>query len=985
MAANKFATMLHRNTHRIVAILVYAVLEWFLISMLLLNSLFGYLISKFADFFGLKPPCPLCCRIGRVLEHGKKADYSFVDEVCETHAAEISKLSYCINHHKLAESQGMCNNCFASGPVPDTSNGTTRTAFVSIMTEDTCQNGDDILRCSCCKENLTGKWHPSCLLWKPSWSASDVIQKGGLLIDEMVDENAGTKCEQLKKPDGLQNQRESLREIEDHNDEAEGVSEEHQVLSDVDSFSFREASEEDYSKSLSSILWNEKEDTNEDIKDATSEVVEKYSYSVSNRSPTSKGKSTISCHNEDDLLNAIDLQHKDYDACDWHRVIPLDLIDYSTNENTKFHALVEEHLRKCDHHHEAAFTSNLVFETEIGLLGESFIVDENIKKSAYAEMKELGIYMVDVESASILPSEEGKLEHEDASVAPAAQKLEADNDKIEADGMEESNKPTVIHFWPGAVLKDEMCCIEIATDLTVRSTKVPTSDQSHPQELLTSLKLSKENFSLVKGQNVEVTDISSEFGPQDGHGTLPPGTADAVKSYVQDTVLTDEIQANPINFQPTEPEVDEEKFPETPTSVESLHYLHKKLLLSEKRESSMEESLDGSVLSEMEVGDAAISIERLKTALKAERKALSALYAELEEERSASAVATNQTMAMITRLQEEKAAMQMEALQYQRMMEEQSEYDQEALQLLNELMIKREREKEELEKELVMYRQKVSDYEAKERMRAMRNNSPENWSSKSSSDFGNNAEDGDNLYIDLNRELRDNDAGNLCGHQGLNSPNNTPTDEVLNLEEMALDCVKHMTSLDDSLAEFEEERLSILDQLKELEEKLLIMSSNEEFVNDKNLNEQFSNYDENDSDEHHNLTCQEQNGVLDVLPKEPNENYHPEKETMCLMAKRLLPLLDATETEYEDGMIVQDPGENISSFEEDGKKLAIEEEVDHVYERLQALEADREFLKHCMNSIQKGDKGMNLLQEILQHLRDLKSVELRSRNMDEGN
>ncbi|RZB86555.1 Myosin-binding protein 3 [Glycine soja] len=43
---------------------------------------------------------------------------------------------------------------------------------------------------------------------------------------------------------------------------------------------------------------------------------------------------------------------------------------------------------------------------------------------------------------------------------------------------------------------------------------------------------------------------------------------------------------------------------------------------------------------------------------------------ELEEESSAYAIAANQTMAMINRLQEEKAAMQMEALQYQRMMEE---------------------------------------------------------------------------------------------------------------------------------------------------------------------------------------------------------------------------------------------------------------------------------------------------------------------------
>lgn len=109
------------------------------------------------------------------------------------------------------------------------------------------------------------------------------------------------------------------------------------------------------------------------------------------------------------------------------------------------------------------------------------------------------------------------------------------------------------------------------------------------------------------------------------------------------------------------------------------------------------------------------------------------------------------------------------------------------------------------------------------------------------------------------------------------------------------------------------------------------------------------------------------------------------------MAKSLLPLLDATDNENE-GLLYEEKGESeyvdmensfISNFEMDGKKLAIEDEVDHVYERLQALEADREFLKHCMSSIKKGDKGVDLLQEILQHLRDLKAVEVRVKNMSD--
>ncbi|KAH0865999.1 hypothetical protein HID58_083210 [Brassica napus] len=68
------------------------------------------------------------------------------------------------------------------------------------------------------------------------------------------------------------------------------------------------------------------------------------------------------------------------------------------------------------------------------------------------------------------------------------------------------------------------------------------------------------------------------------------------------------------------------------------------------------------------------------------------------------AVAANNAMAMITRLQAEKAAVQMEALQYQRMMDEQAEYDQEAVQSLSGLLVKREEDMKELEAEVEAYR-----------------------------------------------------------------------------------------------------------------------------------------------------------------------------------------------------------------------------------------------------------------------------------------
>lgn len=99
-------------------------------------------------------------------------------------------------------------------------------------------------------------------------------------------------------------------------------------------------------------------------------------------------------------------------------------------------------------------------------------------------------------------------------------------------------------------------------------------------------------------------------------------------------------------------------------------------------------------------------LNNLKRQVRLDRKSLMALYMELDEERSASAVAANNAMAMITRLQAEKAAVQMEALQYQRMMEEQAEYDEEALQATNEMLLKREEEIRGLEAELEIYRNK---------------------------------------------------------------------------------------------------------------------------------------------------------------------------------------------------------------------------------------------------------------------------------------
>ncbi|KAI8536485.1 hypothetical protein RHMOL_Rhmol10G0260500 [Rhododendron molle] len=662
MAANKFATMLHRNTHKITVILVYAVLEWFLIFLLLLNSLFSFLISKFANYFGLKPPCLLCSRIDQILEPNNRNN-ACTNLICESHATEISKMGFCPNHKKLAESQKLCKNCLPKNPkiVENSIEISRRIGLFTWVNEMRIENGVRNLKCSCCDEILSRKFHPSFLVFKPSWGTLGHSWRRDLAAEVIHEEsNEG--------------------EVSD--------------TSDCDCF-LDQGGNDDEAK-------------------------------------------------EDDDANIIQASCGEGDGA-------VSLIDSST------------------------------MVPEAASQGVREVSEEKV------------------------------------------------NGNLKQPGGEEHDYQTLLG-----------------------------DDETKPAAIT-----GKKEFEAITGPEMSGT-----------------------SSIGQDL-------------------------------------------------SGAEESWDGSFISEMESGDGSLTVEKLKSTLQAERNALTALYTELEEERSAAAIATSQTMAMITRLQEEKAAMQMEALQYQRMMEEQSEYDQEALQLLNELMLKREKEKQELEREVEVYRKRVFDYEAKEKTVMIRRRDG-------------NAEDTDELSIDLNHE----------------SYNNTFTDGVLNFEEMG----KDLSSLDDSLAGFEEERILILEELKSLEEKLFTLANN-------NNEELFF---------HNNgYGSPRENGGSNGYFGNSNGEDFSESNEMDSKGKNLLPLFDATAVVNGEGELDEDGiEENLvdSKIELVDKKLGIEEEVDHVYERLQALETDREFLKHCVSSLKKGDKGMDLLQEILEHLRDLRTVELRARS-----
>ncbi|KAH7444482.1 hypothetical protein KP509_02G079500 [Ceratopteris richardii] len=104
-------------------------------------------------------------------------------------------------------------------------------------------------------------------------------------------------------------------------------------------------------------------------------------------------------------------------------------------------------------------------------------------------------------------------------------------------------------------------------------------------------------------------------------------------------------------------------------------------------------------------------IESLKDTILGGQKKLRALYAELEVERLSSATAANEAMSMIARLQEEKAALCMEASHYQRIAEERAIHEEQAMQLLKDILVKKESEIFLLEKEVKILRAKhCSDF-----------------------------------------------------------------------------------------------------------------------------------------------------------------------------------------------------------------------------------------------------------------------------------
>ncbi|XP_044467885.1 uncharacterized protein LOC123197625 [Mangifera indica] len=159
----------------------------------------------------------------------------------------------------------MCIECLVSRPQHrDQSTGMAwRIAFISLVSPHKLENGDQVDRCSCWSESSSSKLYPPYLLFKFSWGALDYTQTSGFITEAMDDEKNGVQFEVKKKANSQASLDENDKEFErNHGEEChngkEAVDEFH-VISDIDSFGPTEVAEENYSRSESSLQYEEKE------------------------------------------------------------------------------------------------------------------------------------------------------------------------------------------------------------------------------------------------------------------------------------------------------------------------------------------------------------------------------------------------------------------------------------------------------------------------------------------------------------------------------------------------------------------------------------------------------------------------------------------------------------------------------------------------------------------------------------------------------
>ncbi|KAF9660951.1 hypothetical protein SADUNF_Sadunf19G0017200 [Salix dunnii] len=880
--------------------LASSALEWLLMCMLFINAIFSYLITKFACQWKLQTPCLLCSRLDHIL--GSKRLKYYRDLICGNHKLEISSLVFCHAHNNLVDVHGMCENCLFSFAVINKSNAETYRLLVGKLGEDSSfvLDQDSLLDghssvtrlCSCCNE----PWIPrgNCQKLMRAISAGS----GAADLDVPLPDSIKQDCSNLEKS----KQSRPLRSTR-------------QKTSRFDHLSHVGYSELKFnSDTESEVMLSDDDGENAVQEDISVEYVKSEPCTVSLVDDSVTEKLIDPASSPEPSILASEVQSdviKSHTATVIASRVPVE------------HGLEELNWQQCDCKADSSTLPELISHDNVppsSTARESpqkaskereINSPDDVPQSSYAKetppeaSDENRIISVD----NVLPSNErrnpAKISQESELISIVDFLPSTNGTENPVQGLKESCVSREEEPWKTSVTGGEDFHkgeIQPARR-TDRASEINPSSSDNGQQLANSLDLSDAYKLAVGNRGRQLSGVLAEQRTVKDSSRLSEDLKHLLSqlSAAREQSMNDMSPRVPISPRVTiSPKLstnsDEVKTSDT-SSIIGMQILQKRITL-ERNESGL--SFDGSIVSEIE-GES--EIDRLKRQVEHDKKVLSALYKELEEEKNASTIAVNQAMAMITRIQEEKATLHMESLQCLRMMEEQAEYDMEALQKTNDLLTEKEKEVEDLEEELEFYRSKFSNEVIFETPFSDR---------KATGTRADHSEAG-------------------CIEESASTSRNSFKEKHVEGANTSL-ADKNIITVNSSLFKFEDEQSYITQSLKKLKTKLHLFSNNGlslEFINSE-----YSGDKENDLREQNSEVGVEQNGGAE----EKSSSSHQEID------------LDS-----------------------------LANEVSELSQKLEALEADQNFLEHSINSIRYGEEGLQFIQEIASHLKELRKIGIQQR------
>ncbi|KAF2307019.1 hypothetical protein GH714_023362 [Hevea brasiliensis] len=730
--------------------LTSAVLEWLLICMLFIDAILTCLIAKFASYYELQTPCLLCSRLDHILGN-KKLKYCW-DLICGKHKLEISSLVLCHAHNKLVDVHGMCETCLFSFATINKSNAETYRLLVGKLGEGSSfgLNEDPLL-----EDHMSGPRHCSCCNepWIPRGYSKKLMQTK-IVGSETADDGPLSGAVEYEK--------DSLKKIE----RSASIRATHQrINSGPDHLSHIGYTELNVNSDNESEVLFSVDDNDANARNCETNPNEDIAVGYVQTEPRIitlpddlASAKLIDAVTAPQIPISVSLSHIQSGFIESHGVTSI------SPTVAMGHCFEEFDCQQADVKSDLSVfpelisidevpPSSIAKETPIEVSEESkhsFLHDVppslNTKETLVEASNESTLISVeDVTSSSV--AGETPLQASEKSNLISVDDVHQSSESKETPAQVSTNGKlvSIVDVLPlSSAVETPVQGLEDNLSAHIKHQNVKLHN-CISQELR---KFSKavtdcEEICKTKTRSATMTETAAETNPvSSDSGPQVPNLLDLGDAYKlavgsrgrqlsgalaeqwigkDSSRLSDDLKllfsqlsaAREQSLNDTSPRVpmspgvsmspklsvnsDELKNPDASSAI-GMRILQKRISL-ERNESVI--SLDGSIFSEIE-GESVV--DRLKLQIEHDKKLLSALYKELEEERNASAIAANQAMAMITRLQEEKATLQMEALQHLRMMEEQAEYDMEALQKTNDLLIEREKELQDLEAEVDFYR-----------------------------------------------------------------------------------------------------------------------------------------------------------------------------------------------------------------------------------------------------------------------------------------